>query len=312
VNSPDVFFGNRPLRVQIMFQGSPASRHRRSFAALRVLPAILAVSFVAGSPARVEAHPPLAESERVLEVALDESPENAGLHLQQAILHRRRSNWEDAAASYRRAAALGADEHGVDVALAQVYLGAGRLQEASARIEHGLEHRPDDAGALITRARIQKALGNVYAAAFDYQSGVALLEHPDPSVVREAMAAQVAAGRSEAALEIADTATLKIGIIVSIALPAIEVERELGRSDAALERIDALLRQAPEQVLWLAERGAILESAGRLDEARTEYERTVSLLDERSKGRQSRKLAQLRRRLMAKLSNEKLEEDGNS
>ena len=65
-------------------------------------------------------------------------------------------------------------------------------------------------------------------------------------------------------------------------------------------------------MLWLAERGAILESAGRLDEARTEYERTVSLLDERSKGRQSRKLAQLRRRLMAKLSNEKLEEDGNS
>ena len=296
-----------------MLQESPSPKYFSAVVPLKLLPAILALLCSAGSPSRVDAHPPLSESEAHLEVALDESPANAELHLQRAMLHRKRSNWDAAAASYRRAAVLGADAHGVDVALAQVYLAADRLPDAIAQIEHSLEHRPNHAGALITRARIQKALGNDDAAAIDYQRGVALLEHPEPAVVREAMAAQVAAAKSEAALEVADTATRKVGVLVSIALPAIEVERALGRPDAALARIDALLAQAPQQVLWLAERGAILESAGRLDEARTTYEETVSLLDKRLRGRQSEKLTRLRRRLGAKLAsspNEKLAGEG--
>ncbi len=270
---------------------------------MRLSPALtpaIAVTLVALAPS-VEAHPDIAEKEAFVEKALKESPEDPRLHLQRALIQRQRARWDEAAASYLRAAALGADRDQVGVSLAQVFLDAGWLKTAEMQVQQVLRRRPENAQALITRAHVRRALGKPQDAAADFERGIDRLAHPEPGLVHQAMNAQLAAGRPEVALQIADAAMLKIGIVVSVQLPAIEIELELRRPEAALARIDVLLLQAPRHELWLAQRGEILEGAGRVAEARATYEHTLSLIQERPPRRRSKKIAALERRLRAKL-----------
>ncbi len=260
----------------------------------------IAVTLVALAPF-VEAHPDIGEKEAFVEKALQESPKDPKLHLQRALIQRQRARWDEAAASYLRAAALGADRDQVGISLAQVFLDAGWPKTAEMQVQQVLRRRPENAQALITRAHVRQALGKLQDAAADFVRGVDRLAHPEPGLVHEAMNAQLAAGRPEVALQIADAAMLKIGIVVSVQLPAIEIELELRCPEAALARIDVLLLQAPRHELWLAQRGEILEGAGRVAEARATYEHTLSLIQERPPRRRSEKLAALERRLRAKL-----------
>ena len=280
---------------------------------MRVLAAGLAPALVAGLiatlPHRAGADPSLAEREALIEKALEARPEDPELHLQRALVQRARASWDAAGASYLRAAALGADRDQTAVALAQVFLEAGFPRTAEMQLQSVLERKPEDVDARITRARVLGVLGKSEAAADDFQRGVALLARPDPGLVREAMDAQLAAGRSEQALQVADAAMQKIGTVVSVQLPAIEIEQQLGRSDAALARIDALLVQAPRHETWIARRGEILERAGRVDEARATYEYALALIQERPAKRRSEKIAQLERRLRSKLGKRKPEDE---
>jgi Tfp pilus assembly protein PilF len=269
---------------------------------LRAVLALVLALGVACLASPVGAHLPLDEKEALVEKALEERGEDPQLHLRRAVLHRQRRQWDAAAASYLRAAALGADQNQVEVALAQVFLDAGLPLTAEMQIERVVARAPTDATALITRARVRRTLGQRDGAADDFERAVALLQHPDPDVVRDAMDAQVAAGRPEAALAVADAAMKRIGPVVSIQLPAIEVELARGRSEAALGRLDVLLAQAPRHEVWLAQRGDILENMGRPDEARSAYAQALALIRERPAGRRSEKIAELERRLEEKLA----------
>ncbi|MCH6561536.1 MAG: tetratricopeptide repeat protein [Myxococcales bacterium] len=278
---------------------------------MRLSPALtpaIAVTLAAFAPS-VEAHPDIAEKEAFIEQALQESPADPTLHLQRALIQRQRARWDEAAASYLRAAALGADRDQVGVALAQVFLDAGWPKTAEMQVQQVLHRRPENAQALITRAHVRRALGKPQGAAADFERGVGRLVHPEPGLVQQAMNAQLAADRPEVALQIADEAMQKIGIVVSVQLPAIEIELELGRLEAALARIDALLLQAPRHELWLAQRGEILEGAGRVAEARATYEHILSLIQERPPRRRSEKIAALERRLRAKLMQAEVSEE---
>jgi len=56
---------------------------------------------------------------------------------------------------------------------------------------------------------------------------------------------------------------VRVGHVVSLELPAIDLEMELGRPERALARIDALAKTGPPNPLWIARRGEILDKAGR-------------------------------------------------
>ena len=57
---------------------------------------------------------------------------------------------------------------------------------------------------------------------------------------------------------------------------ALRFERELGRLDDALRRIDRLRRSSPRPELWDAREAALLEHAGRRREARAAAERGLA------------------------------------
>jgi len=82
----------------------------------------------------------------------------------------------------------------------------------------------------------------------------------------------------------------KLGPIVSLQLPAIELELALGRHEAALARVDAVGAGAPRQEVWLARRGEILEQASRATDARRAYRAALLALEAARPTRATREL----------------------
>lgn len=63
----------------------------------------------------------------------------------------------------------------------------------------------------------------------------------------------------------------QLGPLVLLELPALELDVQLKRYDAALQRVDVLAAHSPRQEEWLRRRGEILELAGRPAEARAAW-----------------------------------------
>jgi len=285
------------------------SYQRRCTKGPRARAALLACALAAGLPIAIAspagAHPPLSEAEAAVDHSLEKDPDNATLHLERAYIDRKKADWDRAAASFVRAATLGADPHTVDLALADVFLRAGLAHTGQAYVERVLGEHPDHARALIAHARIRVALDDKQTAADDLRRAVTLLPDPEPALITEAMNAQLDVAERDRALAVADTAMQKIGVIATIQLPAIELERELGRFDRALARTDTLLVQAPRHEGWLALRGDILVEAGRADEARATYEKALSLIRKRPPDRRGEKITMIERHLRVKLDDDK-------
>jgi predicted RNA polymerase sigma factor len=94
----------------------------------------------------------------------------------------------------------------------------------------------------------------------------------------------------------------RVGHVVSLELPAVDLEVELERWDAALARLDRLAATAPPNPLWIARRGEVLEKAGRGAEAHAEYAKALALIDARPETRRGKPLVDLKRRLETALA----------
>lgn len=264
--------------------------------------AVVVGSLCASTAPPAAAHPGLDEVEARVEAASAERPDDPAVHLRHAVVHRRRGRWHAAVAAYVRAAELGADRDEVDSALAQVLLRAGDPLAAERHAEAVLARRPDLAMALLTRARIRKALGRDAAAGEDFGRAVQMLPRPEPALVVEAMQQLLAGGDADAALTVGDAAMRKLGVVVTIQLPAIEIERRCSRFDQALARIDELLEQSPRHVQWLALRGEILDDAGRAGEAADVYRGVLALIADLPVQRRAARIVALESRLRARLA----------
>jgi tetratricopeptide (TPR) repeat protein len=297
----------------------------------RLLGLAMVATLLGLAPRLCWSHPGIDEAEDVVAHALEKSPRDPALYLQRAMLERERRDWDAAAASYTTAAELGADRDVTDVALATVFSEAGLQKTALARVNLALDRDPDNAVAVFARARIHAQGSEHAAAAADYARAVALLEHPEPGLVLEAMTAQLIveqpdavvseggmaadggatnaesdatkAQRISSALAVADAAMAKLGVVATIQSRAIELETELERYSSAIARIDTMLAQAPRHEVWIAQRGDLLLAYGKPEEAVQSYTRALALINERPSGRRSPKLSSLEAELQKKLAN---------
>jgi predicted Zn-dependent protease len=85
------------------------------------------------------------------------------------------------------------------------------------------------------------------------------------------MRLQLAADRPEAALGGLDEGIARLGPLVSLEQPAIELELQARRWDQALHRLDRLAAQSPRKESFHERRGQILLQAGRRAEARQAF-----------------------------------------
>jgi predicted Zn-dependent protease len=215
-------------------------------------------------------------------------PGNARLFLQRAELHRDHADWDAAEADYRTARHLDPGLAEVDLRLGRMLLDKGEPALAKPELDRYVAGRPEDPRGLTLRARTLARLGRRDEAAADYRRALAspaARGAGDPDAFLE-LADLLSTGdrpRREEALEVLERGIAALGPIVSLELPAIEIEVALGRYDAALSRVDGIASQSGRKERWILERAGILRQAGRSKEAEAAYRevlRSIAALPE--------------------------------
>lgn len=267
-------------------------------AAAKVAFAACVVCFV-GAADPASAHGPIHEQIADITARIQRDPQNAALYLRRGDLLGLDGDCESALADFVAAERLAPRLGTLDLARGHALLRCGRLAAAREPLDRFLAAHPDHRGARALRARVLLALGDFRGAAGDYDRALAGLAGPAPDDYVARASAWAAAGEPERALRGLDEGIVRLGPIVSLELPAIEIELSRGRLDAALARVDTIAARTPRREPWLARRAEILERADRADEARAACEAALLGL---AKARPTRTNRELEGRLQAMLA----------
>ena len=263
----------------------------------------LAIALALGlAPAVAFAHVGVDELDAATREELAKRPDDPQKHLDRARVLQMKGQWDAALEEVEAAAARGADPDVLGPTRAAIYLDAGFPRMAKVEIDRVLARRPEAVGLLYERGRAWLAIGDREAAARDFGEAVAKGPRPTPEQVIAHRDVLLALGRKDEALRALDAGMARVGQVVSLALPAVDLEVELGRYDAALARLDRLAATAPPNPLWITRRGEVLEKAGRAQAARAEYAKALALIDARPAARRGKPFVDLKRRLETALA----------
>jgi predicted Zn-dependent protease len=214
------------------------------------------------------AHPESAVELAALDAMIAEMPEDPELYLRRGTYSADQREWSDAEADLQHAAKLAPDLLPVKVVLGRVYLESDRLREARGQLDAALALAPRNGEALVLRARVLSHLGEIPAAYADYSRAIEVIAAPSPGLFLERAALPMA---SLAALRGLDEGIARIGPAAPLLERALALELRLGRTDAALARLDTLMAGSERKEILLKRRGDILSLAGRAEEARVAY-----------------------------------------
>ena len=210
---------------------------------------------------------------------IEADPGKAELLLDRSVLYREHGDFAEALADLERAAQLAPTPADLDYFRGRLQLEWGHPDRAEEPLRRVLAAQPDHPAAQVALARTLVALGRPLEAAAHYARAIEHEPVPIPEHHLARARALIAAGRSEEALRALDEGMQKLGPIVSLALPALQIEAAAGRTDAALARLDRIARTSPRQETWLARRAEILERAGRREPAREAWAQVLREID---------------------------------
>lgn len=248
----------------------------------RIFVALGTAVLLASGAARAHGDPDAAL--RRLDAELAVHPDDAELWRSRALLLRRSRDFAGAHAALERAVA-----YGLAPALAHrdrglLWLEEGRNAEAEAELRAARDLAPAELPTLLAHARVLAALARFEAAAATYARLVELAPKAGPDVRLEQVRA-VAAGdgpdASAEAIRVADAAMAAIGPVPALEREALALELRAGRTDAALARLDRMLRGPERSESLLLQRADLLERAGRGTAAKAAYAETLAALGTR-------------------------------
>jgi predicted Zn-dependent protease len=216
------------------------------------------------------AHEGLHEQIAAITAKIKRDPKNASLYLQRGELHRLHRDWSRAATDYNRAARLQPGLTIVDLARGKMLFESGRLQRSKLVLDRFLSQQPNHFEGLTTRARVLAKLGSTADAIKDFTGAIA--QSPEPELYLERAETTIRDGkRLDEALSGLDEGIKQLGPIVTLQLPAIELELRRQNYEGALSRLDLIAAQSERKETWLVRRGEILRLAGRDEEARAAF-----------------------------------------
>jgi len=256
----------------------------------------------AALPARLQAHPGVDEVLAGARAAAAAHPADPAAQLQLAGARRLAGDWDGALAALAAASARGADADEVAATRAAVLLEAGRAAAAVDELDRLLARRPDAPGARFDRGRALLALGRADEGARELRLAIATLPAPRPEQVLLLSDALLGRRKVADAIEALDAGLARLGPIAALQLPAVELEVWLGRTDAALARLDHLLAREGRNPAWLVRRAEILARAGRDADARAAYEEARTVLAAHAGNRRIHAFDELADRIAAALA----------
>jgi len=211
---------------------------------------------------------------------IEKEPANGELYLKRGELHRAHQDWDAAQADYDQVFPLAPKLTAVDLARGKMFLDANWLLSAKVALDRFLSTHTNHVDGLVTRARTLVKLGKRLDAVQDYTHAINGAAQPQPEMYLERSQAWTNEGPaySEQALKGIDEGIKRLGPLVVLQLCAIEVELQQKGFEAALARVDSLAAQSPRKEGWLAQRGDILQLAGRLPEAREAYQSALGAM----------------------------------
>lgn len=232
-------------------------------------------------PVVCQAHPDIDSQVAALTAEIAKRPDNADLYFRRAELHRYHQAWKLALADFDRALQRDPRLDKARLARAATVLESGKPADARPAFDAFLSDHPDDAEALLLRARTLVALKDYAAAAADYAASIAHQPQPAPEYYIEQARTLVAIGpeRVDEALRSLDAGMAKLGAVPVLQLTAVDIELGRKNYDGALARLDKLAAGAARQEFWLARRGEVLAQAGRTGEARQAYEAALAAVE---------------------------------
>lgn len=220
------------------------------------------------SAAAAHAHPEIEAALTRIAERLAATPDDAALYLERGELYAKHEEWPLAEANYLRAAELSPRLPRLDLARGSLAFATAHPAEARVFFDRAVAAAPSDPEARILRGRTLAQLGLRPAALADYTAAFARLAEPRPELYLERAA--LFASPSEALASL-DEAIALLGPVHTLHLRALELELSLGRTDAALARLDLLAAATERPEGWLKRRGDVLAAAGRATEARATY-----------------------------------------
>lgn len=238
----------------------------------------LAGLMVALAARPASAHDGLPEQIVLLTRQLASEPDRADLYVRRADLRRATRDFLSADTDLDRASALDPNLTAVHLVRAQVHADVGRPGDAVAAATRFLEREPRHVAARLLRARAYATLRHRIAAASDYARVVDVQPTPD-IVLEHARLWRTAPTDLDAARRALDEGLRRLGplaTIVTLELEALDIELAQKRYDAALVRLEGLAARAARKEAWLARRGAVLEDAGRPEEALVAYDAALA------------------------------------
>ncbi len=254
-----------------------------------MLPALAAwvLSWAGALPA--VAHGDLHDRIVALTVRLQTNAANGELWLQRADLRRQHGEWEAALEDVESAGRLKPDWLPARLQRARIFHDQEKSAETVRAATYCLVLDPANADALVLRARSLARLGKFEAAVADYDAVLADAggPRPLPDLFLERARCLAALGKHERAVRGLDEGLRQLGETPSLALPAIDYERDRGAFAAALDRLERA-RKYFDRESHLVLRGEIFLQAGRTAEAEKDFRAALDLLEHPPSPRRNR------------------------
>jgi predicted Zn-dependent protease len=225
-----------------------------------------------------EAHGPFHELIAAATERVSRQPDDADGYLRRGELYRQHGDIDSALADFDRAARLAPGSDTPDLLRGRALVDGQRARQAKVYLDRFVSRHPESAAGFSERARAALALGDAASGAADWERAIARLTAPTPDDYLARLNAQLAARLDTEALRGLDEAIERLGPLVSLERPAIELELRARRYDAALGRVDRLAAQSPRQESFHVRRGEILLAAGRRTEARRQYSAALAAI----------------------------------
>ncbi len=203
---------------------------------------------------------------------------NVSLLLKRAELERMDGDFLAALRDCDKAHTLEVTNIAIHFTRAKILLDQGKSARAAVEFDKFLKDHPLHVDALIGQARASVQAGEIESAERYFRLAIEHAAAPEPDWYFECARMLERAGRGSDAVAVLDDAGRRFGGIVSIELLAIEFETKLHNFDRAVTRLDKIIAQSSRKESWLGKRAQILELAGRFDEARHAYVKTLAAI----------------------------------